>query len=469
MRIAARIPSGNPNGILELTLSADGVNYGSFDLPFSQMTSNYAIYTGTLLTTAFTTVPSALMLNVLANNIANGADVEIDRIDIFDTAIPVLGTTVYGSYAGLPEQVDAVTGKVVFESENFQPVNGARVMYDTFYALKAWQGKTPGASMYSLQATANLEPSDWAEPEVAQKCGSIGVLAYDFGEQWLVMANRFGGYLFEGGQPGKITQEIQQVWDSIYWPSANKIWTLNDVDRRRLMFGVPMATPNFWLPNAQVNSNPQSPNVILMCNYQGIDSGAALKNEAQMHTTMFGTLNSIDMRRKWSIWQIPSPYAAVVQASNDIEIRICNGRANSKIYTLDELAETDDGASIDSLYTTAGLVEGTKKLQTPAVGWGRSRVGYMVASLESLGNIQTRLLPNVLLGPNDDTTNYATWTVPGGFSPGLPNMNDAECSLNFAATRTFFEFRENDGHRMSISNFVAHFKKDSWNALRGAK
>lgn len=259
VRIAARIPSGNQTGNLVVSLVTAGAAVGTFTLPFASMTSNYAIYEGTLLTSVFPTVPTDLTLTIAATDIAAGADVEVDRFDVFDTAIPVLGTTVYGSYAGLPEQVDAVTGQVKFESENIQPVNGARVMYDTFYAMKAWAGHTPGASMYSLQSTDNLEPADWAEPEVAQKCGAIGVLAYDFGEQWLVMANRYGLYLFEGGQPGKITQEIYQVWDSINWNAANKIWVLNDVDRRRLMVGVPMATPNFYLPDAPVNNNPTSP------------------------------------------------------------------------------------------------------------------------------------------------------------------------------------------------------------------
>jgi hypothetical protein len=48
-------------------------------------------------------------------------------------------------------------------------------------------------------------------------------------------------------------------------------------------------------------------------------------------------------------------------------------------------------------------------------------------------------------------------------------MNDAEAPLNFAATRTFVEFRENDGHGFSLSNLMLHAKKDVWGALRGAK
>lgn len=486
VRVACRIPSAQTTGELVMSLTANGINYGQFVLPFSQMSSAYSIYTGTLLTAPFTTVPSALMLNVEAANIGSGADLEIDRIEIYPTEIPILTTTVYGSYAGLPEQVDAVTGQVGVSSENQQPVNGGMVMYDTLYLLK---GQIQGASMYSLQSSPNLEPAQWQEPEVAQKSGSIGILSYDFGEQWLVVANRNGVYVFEGGQPGKITQEIYQVWDAIYWPSAKGIWVKNDVIHRKLYVGIPMPTPNFWLPDAPVNATPSTPNVVLMCNYQGLDTGMELKSMPEMHTTMFGTLNAVDMRRKWSLWQIPSPYGAIVtDAVPTLQARtfggityyiyepgpidqgfyLCNGVGNSKIYNLDESNETDDGAFIDGRYTTAGLVELSKRGQIGLPSY-RLRWGYLVSALESKGTVNLTVYPNVLLGPNDPNTGYNVWTLAGGFTPGNPALNDSECSLNFVATRAYFEFRENDGHRFDLSNLVLSTRKDTWNAVRGAK
>jgi hypothetical protein len=111
----------------------------------------------------------------------------------------------------------------------------------------------------------------------------------------------------------------------------------------------------------------------------------------------------------------------------------------------------------------------SKRATVQGVGSARMRWGYMVAALESEGNIGVTLYPNRLLGPTDPTLGYSTWELPGGFSPGSPALNDAESPLNFAATRTFIEFRENDGHKFSLSNLSLHAKKDTWNALRGAK
>jgi hypothetical protein len=139
------------------------------------------------------------------------------------------------------------------------------------------------------------------------------------------------------------------------------------------------------------------------------------------------------------------------------------------VYFLDEANETDDGMIIDSLYTTAGLVELSKRAQMQGLTSFRIRWGYLVAALQSLGTVGLTLYPNTLLGPGQSTTNYNAWSLAGGFTPGNPAMNDSETALNFVATRTFVEFRENDGHGFSLSNLVLHAKKDVWNALRGAK
>jgi hypothetical protein len=175
------------------------------------------------------------------------------------------------------------------------------------------------------------------------------------------------------------------------------------------------------------------------------------------------------MRRKWSIWQIPAPYANFVASTNDEEFYICNGRETSKVYKLDPTAEMDDGLPIDSLYTTAGLVEMSKRAATPGIGSNRIRWGHMVAALESLGNIGVTLYPNRLLGPGEAPEGYNSWQLPGGFAPGSPALNDAEAPLNFAATRTFVEFRENDGHAFTLSNLMLHAKADPWNKILGRK
>lgn len=460
IRVTCRNPSGIVSGNLVFEALSSGVIYGSIVLGLGAMTQTMQTFTAPFITTPMATVPTSLVLTMYGANFASGADCEIDRIEVFPTEIPVLNTTVFGSYAAEPEMVDAITGAVKFTSENQQSVNGAFVLFDTFYGLK-------DKSMYSLRSIQNLEPAQWDEPEVSQQVGTCGVNAYTGdGEQWAITACRNGIYLYEGGQPGRIMTEINQVWNAINWNAKQSIWIKNDVTNRRLLIGIPMPTPNFWLPNAPVNTNPAQPNVILMCNYLGVDTAEGLKAESAVHVTMFGTLEAGDMRRKWSLWNIQTPYASFVTTSTDQAFYICNGVDNSKIYKLDPEATTDDGSAINSLYTTYGFVNLAKSAQYPMLGMFRKRWGYMTTTVSGSGNLGVRFLGDTLLGPADSTAGYYPWSVPGGINLTATPNRDRESTANFVATRTFLEFSGTD---FDLSNITLYGKKDTYNAITGAK
>jgi hypothetical protein len=292
-------------------------------------------------------------------------------------------------------------------------------------------------------------------------------MAYDFGEQWIVSACRNGLYLYEGGQPGRIMPEIYQVWNSINWSAKECIWVKNDVPNSRLFIGIPLPTPNFWLPNAPVNANPTSPNVILMCNYRGVSSGEGIKAESAVHVTMFGTLEAGDMRRKWSLWNIASPYASFVTTATDQAFYICNGVGNSKVYMLDPTNSTDDGNPINSLYTTYGFVNLSKAAQFPMLDMFRKRWGYMTTTLSNSATVAIRFLGDKLLGPGDSTAGYNAWSIPGGIPPPSDNSGrDRESTANFVATRTYLEY---SGTNFDLSNITLKGKKDSWNVVSGQK
>lgn len=563
VRVWARTPSGAVNGSLVVALTAGSVVLGSVAIPLGSMTTAYQRFIEVILPDpGIVSIPTTAQVQVYAENLAYGGDVETDRIEIFPTDIPVLVNTVFASYAGEPTMVDAVTGQVVFASENQQPVQMATVLYDTFYAMKGWSGTAPGSSLYSLQASSGFEPADWNEPEVAQRSGgAVGPFAWDGGEQWLVSGSRAGLYLFFGGQPGKITQELQPIWDSLAWSEPELIAGMAidiDLKARRILIGAPMETPNFWLPNApvmitpphiesvQVFSSggrapstlvvtftqplpalqpeqtytfsgltsytalngqtlsavivsgstarfffdPEAPNysapdtgtavisgtsvitgnnVWLMCNFQGLDSGEELRAEPQMHTTMFGALAAIDMRRKWNIWYSATNAGTVarVQGLGGEETRFGNGIGNSKVYKLDPTMTTDDGNAIDSCYTTAGFPILSKRQDMQQLGPNRVRWTYFIGALQSGGTLNLRLLGNRLFFP--EPNGYVQWTVPGGFAPTLTPISDSEATLNFPASRTFLEFRENDGFGWTLSNVTLRGRKDVWNAMTGKK
>jgi hypothetical protein len=566
VRVTARIPSGNTAGnllirLINYTNSGFGAVYGSFTIPFSSMTTNMVTYTGTLLTTAFTTVPSGCVIWYGASEIGPNADLEVDRIEVFPTLIPVESTVVYGSYVGLPEAVDGVSGRVVCENENTQPVVGGSVLYNALVLQKT-------SSKYRLQSSPNQEPADWGEPTSSARTGSAGIYAYtvtqDQGEQWELSASRAGAYLYEGGQPHKITQEIFQIWDAINWAAGNSIWTALDINDRKIYLGVPLPTPNFWLPNAppaapspviqsvqisfvgarvpstllitfqslpslavgqvftfsgltnypalnglsfaavQINGNAAtflygtgiasysgtdtgiaelegvpnltSPNVILMCNYQGLDAGDQIGMSPGLHTTMFGKLAALDMKRKWSIWQIASPFAGFVPRNSlDAELMICNGIGSSKIYTLNPDADGfDDGTPFTSLYTTYGFVNSSKGQENPMLGLWRKRYKMIQFMAPNSQTINVNIYPNILLGPNNTifpgvqaptnvAANYFPYSIAGGFPPNSGEQ-DHWCPINFPAQRAFVEFSITGGS-FALSKMLLAGTKDAWTEI----
>ncbi len=486
VRVACDAPSGLTTGTLVIDLTDSnpgtgfGTTYGSFSVPLASMTTVTSVFVGTLLTKAFTTsVSPALVLRVYLQNAGPLADCAIDRIEVFPTKTPFLKAQVFGSYPGQPEAIDASsTGGIIdTTSENAQPCMGAFVMRDLLFLLKT-------NSMYSTQDNPNSEPGGWGLHEVSNKVGTIGINSYDVGEEWMVTACRAGIFGFNGGQPVKIMQELWNLWACINWDAGNTIVLRNDIVNKRMYCAIPLPTgvnPDtnipanaqtiVWLPNAPYNPAPTTPNVILMLNYQGLATFEEMINSPEIHTTMFGMLAAVDMKRKWSIWNIATPYMQfIIQPdAESAPLYICNGIASSKIYQLDQTKYSDDGVAINSLYTTYGFVNATKAATLPIFGFHAKR--YTVLQTSIIGgqatpgttlnptNAMVRILPNTL------TPRY-TYTVPVGIPLVNPVQDDYFRPINVKGNRAFIEVSTNAvGSWFNLSKLLLTGKADPWSTL----
>jgi hypothetical protein len=473
VRVAADNPSGLSTGTLVIDLTdfnpgaGFGKTYGSFSVPLSSMTSNMQVFTGTLLTTPFTQgVSPSLQLRVSITGMGAGADCEIDRIEVFPTAEPYLKAQVYGSYIDDLEAIDASgSGGIIDTStENSQPCFGGFVMHDELYLLKQ-------NSWYATQDNPNSEPGGWSLREISNRVGTCGISAYDTGEEWCVTACRQGIYGFNGGQPVKISQELWNLWETINWNAGYSIWLRNDIVNKRILCAVPLPTGTSptgvatattqWLPNAPYVPAPTSPNVILMLNYQAFATFDELISGAPVHATMFGTLAAPDLRRKWSIWQIPSPYADFVtrQDGLDMPLFICNGIDSSKIYQLLNNQYSDDGAAINSLYTTYGHASATKASTIPIFGMHTKRYTVLQVNAEGAGNMAIRILPNTI------NPKYP-YTVPMGINLVSPANDDWFRPINVKGQRAFLEFSTNAvGAYFQLNKTLITGKADPWSSL----
>jgi hypothetical protein len=426
-----------------------GSTYASFTVPRAGMLTSFVTYTGPLVFTGslankgFSTVPSTLQLRVFAENLQNGSDLEIDRIEIFPTQNPVDQTIVYASYVNNFEAFDGVTGQLGLSTNNAQPVMGAVELFDSLYFLKT-------GSMYVTEDSPGEEPSSWDIKEVSNTVGAIGPNAFAVGEQYIITACRQGLYLFQGKQPGKLNHEIYQIWNAINWSAGNSIWVRNDTTNRKIYVGVPLPTgpgttsytvdkrgQGGWLPNATANTNPTYPNVVLMCSYEGLDNATEMETEGALHTTMFGTLNATDMRRKWTIWQIPSPYADFVIKDDGVTAPITfgTGKNTSQILALDPDATEDAGVPINGTYCTYGFVDAGKASQNPLLGFHNKVFNCFQALVTGAGTCAVEFFQNSL------NAQYP-YTIPGGLNLyNNPNgENDFEKPLNVQGQRVFVQF-----------------------------
>ena len=468
VRVAVRLVSGvpvNDDLIIDLTqlntglisgtgtLTGYGITYGSFVLPLSTITGNMAIYTGTLLTTPFLTgVPTDLVLRIWGKNITSGISYEVDRFDVFPTPTPLLSTNIRVSYPDNFEAFDAETGNLGLASHNTQPCYGGFVLHDQLYFLQQ-------SSMQSTQDIPGVEPSGpgegWSLHEVSNRVGACGIYAYDYGEEWVLTACRNGLYAFNGGQPMRIDFQQKELWDIINWAAGNSIIIRNDLAERRILAAVPLPTPNRWLPLAPSNPTPTAPNVVLMWNYQGLDDFQELVSGRGMHTTMFGTLVSTDMRIKMSIWQIPTPYIGMITQPDLLTqlVTVCDPLPG-QISQMSAAQLSDNGAAIPWVYSTFGFVNSTKAAQNPLLGFHRKRFSLLqtliAAAVGASGVVKVQVFPNYILNPATLALNPSAWTVPGGIALQQQPPDDITRPLNTAGNRVYVVFSTNTAGAAAI-------------------
>jgi len=394
-----------------------------------------------------------LQLRVYYQNSVSGADVEIDRIRFFPTLQPVLSTQLAVSYDDNFEAFDQVTGIINCAVQNQQPVRSCFELFDTLYIVKT-------GSFVSTQDNNTTEPFGWTTRTVSQVVGTPSVNGVDYGEDWALIAGQSGLYIFNGGEPVPLNSEIRSLWNTINWDYGYTLWVKNDPVNRRIMVGVPLPTPNQWMPNAPSNPNPTSPNVILMMSYREVNSITALMEPAVHVSAFTGKLLARDASRKWTIWQIASPCAALITRPNATTPTFFgNSVSNGKLYQLTEGRTDDDGSPINELYVTSPFVSPELE-QALQLGNVRHLYGYMTLICGGSGSLGITVYPDSLTTPYPDTLIPITLPNPGGF--------DSELPLNEEGTRLFAQFSMDAvGQSFNLSRVALSMSKAPFTVVRG--
>ena len=239
-----------------------------------------------------------------------------------------------------PEAYDGVSGIMSIAENNGQGIRAAFTLRNNLYFVKE-------RSLYVTATDGVNEPALWQVEEVSNQVGTPSAHGVGIGEEWVVIAGRSGLYLFDGSEPVKLSQEIQPTWDAINWQYGQNLWVQVDTQHKRILVGVPMGSAT-------------QPNQILMLDYtEGFGD------------PLVAMLTAPERSRKWAPWNDRREFLRPDRARPPASRRFSSARIIPPAKSTRSRPGTysDDGAAINSFYTTAFLA---------ATGLsGRNLFGYL--------------------------------------------------------------------------------------------
>ena len=166
-------------------------------------------------------------------------------------AADVLPSGWYVSLQNDPESVFGDTGIFQCAENNGENRTAVRDFAGVCYAMKEKSG-------YVITPDAG-DPSTWDDTPQWTGSGPCGPRAVDVATNFMCYLHRSGVYIFEGGQPYRISKEIPITWSQINWKYQQSFWVMIDDETREIRIGVAYGQSTV-------------PNIVLKCNYEELPS-----------------------------------------------------------------------------------------------------------------------------------------------------------------------------------------------------
>lgn len=367
------------NGTFAIDLQSTSLSLDTtFSVNVTSITTEYQEFTGTF-PTIFATPPQDLLLRVFTGNtLTSGGIIYVDCIELYPTNTPDNLTQVRGSYAEDPESFDEETGIMVVGLGNGQAVRTMFTLLDNkLYLVKE-------RSLYSTQDDNQNEPDLWVVSTVSATVGTPSVNGVGIGESWAIICSHDGAYIFWGGEPVKISQEIQPNWNTINWGAGQRIYCFVDTFNKRIHIGAP------------INGASQC-NAEFVCDYsqlansEGATSAEDIVGHPQAYYSSYqpNKVMAPGKSRKWTIWNLEMNCGTLALQTDGSEHTLRgNGVGNGKVY--DQLASqlSDDGVAINAQYQTAYWPDADQEqMLGPVLGSHRKYCKYLTGYAFGVGSL----------------------------------------------------------------------------------
>jgi hypothetical protein len=452
-RVRVRMTGALTQGTLHVHIysASLGINTAGVAVPAAQITAAaWKEFIAPITpSSGFAVIPPDLLLRMYADGTpTSSAGFLVDNIEIFPSAQPYNTSLVRASFAEDPESYDGVTGFLNVSENDGQTVRAAFLLRERLYFVK-------DRSLHVTEDDGVNEPASWTINQVSAVVGTPSVQGVDTGEDWAVIAGRSGVYIFDGGEPIKISQEIQPLWDTINWAAGATLWVRVDTRNKRILCGVPTGTAT-------------APNLVLVLDYRSLTSAGEIESLGSiLFSTLSGKLYAVGRSRKWCPWYISANSCALAERSDGTaQVFLGNGSgngvagpltSNGKIYQLSDTQLSDDGQAINSFYTTYFFLTHDLE-QALEVRAHRKLFAYLTLYAEGAGNLNLTAFV--------DNEAFPTALAPLPLSS--PGAKDLELPINLLGEHVAFQVGTNSpGAWFKLERFVPSLLPDPWAPVRG--
>jgi hypothetical protein len=350
-------------------------------------------------------IPSDMVFALIfTNTTAAPYTMQLNEVSVLYATNPYTDTVFNVSYDQNPEAFDGVTGVMGSDEDTRKIMDLGGIIRETLYFLT----EEPSGRLHQTADNGVTEPSGWTVSQAAANCGVLSAFAVtrsqaddataSGGEEWFAWASTSGARMFGGGgDPGKISQEIQPNWQQFAAPYQQTAWALNDYVNRVLYFGL------------CVGGNT-APSVVYQCSYRELDTAYQIITSGPIHTSFTGRLIATDHTRKWAPWNVIANGAAIMYSGpNAAQVIFFGGNGQTpgaaaghgNVYSLSAAKLTDDDyGQIYPFYTTYFFVshDAEQALFAPN-GGGRKLLQYVQAYVSGVGNLTLTFFPDRLGNP----------------------------------------------------------------------
>jgi hypothetical protein len=223
------------NKFVNIDLFSAGIGKLSptFQVPCSSITGTFQEFQGILLN-GVASIPANTVLRVNATGTFLGNEsVVIDHIRIWPTFQKYEGSVVRFSNPFDPETFDGVNGFILVAKDNGEQVVACAQLRSFFYIFKE-------RSMHTTYDDGTNPPSLWFTRSVDNTIGAGSPNGVTSSDTFIVTHWRSGAYLYTGGRPMKVSQEVQTTWEKFAWQFAWKTHVLLDTQEKNIFFFGPM-------------------------------------------------------------------------------------------------------------------------------------------------------------------------------------------------------------------------------------